>query len=71
MNNSEIAQDSIDRAKEFGRKKDGQISLAVDSIIADFTDRRGLRQEWENIDEDVKNDIIEVWECIMRNIFHL
>lgn len=71
MNNSEIAQHSIDRAKEFGRKKDGQISLVVDAIIADLTDRRGLRQEWEMIDEDVKTDIIEVWECIIRDIFHL
>ena len=68
MTNNEIAEHSIDMAKEFGRKKDGLVSLAVDSIIADLTDRRGLRQEWEQIDADVINDIIEVWECILSKI---
>lgn len=71
MNNSEIAKHSIERAIEFGRQKDDKVSLAVDSIIADLTDRRGLRQEWEQIDDNIKNDIIEVWESIMRDIFHL
>lgn len=36
----------------------------VDKIKADFTDRRGLRQEWDAIDEDIKQEIIETWENI-------
>ena len=31
------------------------------SIIRDFTDRNGLRQEWENIDNDIQDEIIETW----------
>ena len=31
------------------------------SIIRDFTDRRGLRQGWENIDDDIQDEIIETW----------
>ena len=71
MTNTETVEHSIQRALEFGRQKDDKVSLAVDSIIADLTDRRGLRQEWEQIDKDIKNDIIEVWDGIIRNIFHL
>ena len=36
----------------------------VDGIIADFTDRRGLRQEWENIDESIQNEIRDEWIAI-------
>ena len=31
----------------------------------DFTDRRGLRQEWENIDDDVKKEIFVTWEKLI------
>lgn len=30
-------------------------------IIHDFTDRRGLRQGWEQIDDDIQEEIIEKW----------
>ena len=30
-------------------------------IIDDLTDRRGLRQEWEDIDDEVKEEIIKTW----------
>lgn len=33
----------------------------VDKILADMTDRRGLRQEWDNIDEDIQEDIKMEW----------
>ena len=33
----------------------------VDGIIADFTDRRGLRQEWEQIDDEIQNEIRDEW----------
>jgi hypothetical protein len=33
----------------------------VFSILADFTDRRGLRQEWEEIDFDMQEEIIGTW----------
>lgn len=36
-------------------------------IVADFTDRRGLRQEWEQIDEDVQEEILETWLKIIKS----
>lgn len=36
----------------------------VFDIVADFTDRRGLRQEWDNIDDDIQNEIMEKWVSI-------
>ena len=37
----------------------------VDKLVADFTDRRGLRQEWDQIDEDIKKEIIDTWTKIV------
>lgn len=36
----------------------------IDGIIADLSDRRGLRQEWEGIDEDIRLEIRETWTSI-------
>lgn len=38
----------------------------VDAIISDFTTRRGLRQEWENIDEEIQQEIIDKWRSAIR-----
>ena len=35
-------------------------------IEDDLRDRRGLRQEWEQIDEDTQDDIREVWSEKIR-----
>lgn len=34
---------------------------AVLAIIADLSDRRGLKWEWARIDRDVQDEIIEAW----------
>jgi hypothetical protein len=34
---------------------------AVFNIIADLTDRRGIKQEFNNIDGDIQDEIIETW----------
>jgi len=39
----------------------------VKEILADLTDRRGLRQEWENIDNDIQDEIKSEWIQIVRN----
>lgn len=36
------------------------------AIVADFTDRRGLRQEWEQIDDGIQNEIMEEWLGIIQ-----
>ena len=46
-------------------KLERRIELAIDGIIADLTDRRGLRQEWEQIDDDIKTEIRNTWLDIM------
>lgn len=33
----------------------------VDKIIEDLTDRRGLRQEWEQLDEEIQQEIRQSW----------
>jgi hypothetical protein len=36
----------------------------IDQILYDLTDRRGLRQSWESIDEDVRDEIKSAWTDI-------
>jgi hypothetical protein len=38
----------------------------VKEIVADLTDRRGLRQEWDAIDSDIKREILVTWRRIVR-----
>ena len=33
----------------------------VAAIIKDLSDRRGLRHEWDRIDEDIQDEIRETW----------
>lgn len=37
----------------------------ITKIVNDLTDRRGLRQEWDQIDEDIKEEILEKWRKIV------
>ncbi len=37
----------------------------VNDIIKDLTDRRGLRQEWECIDQDIQQEIRDEWKKIV------
>lgn len=38
----------------------------VRAIVRDITDRRGLRQEWEQIDEKTRKEIRATWAAIVR-----
>ena len=42
------------------------VKRTVKRIIADLTDRRGLRQEWEQIDADVQKEITKAWQTIIK-----
>lgn len=44
-----------------------QIRKIVKQIELDISDRKGLRQEWANIDEDVKEEIRDEWFNIIRD----
>ena len=38
---------------------------AVRDIEKDLTDRRGLRQEWERIDDEIQDEIRNVWRDLV------
>jgi len=42
---------------------------AVEEIVKDLTDRRGLRQEWEQIDEEIQLEIKEMWAGFIADAF--
>ena len=43
----------------------------VDAIIKDLCDRRGLRQEFEQIDADTQEEIRRTWEDIVAKILEI
>jgi hypothetical protein len=47
------------------QRAEDQSTAKVFDIISDLSDRRGLRQEWENIDGDIQDEIIEKWKAII------
>jgi hypothetical protein len=50
-------------------KPTSQVKMILFDIVSDFTDRRGLRQEWDNIDDDIQEEILEKWlEIIERHV---
>lgn len=42
-------------------------SRIVNAIIKDLTDRSGLEQEWEMIDDDVRQEIRSAWERLCED----
>lgn len=47
-------------------KAQGQIATEiVRAIERDICDRRGLRHEWERIDEDIQQEIRDTWRKIV------
>lgn len=41
---------------------------AVKRILADVTDRRGWRQEWDMFDEDIQEEIKASWKKILDDL---
>jgi len=39
--------------------------LAVEEIINDLSDRRGLGHEWGSIDDEIQSEIMEGWRVII------
>ena len=69
LNRSQFAriaiENEITQVKEnfLNKSKSKQIAQM---IYADISDRRGLRQELEMIDEDTKEEMINTWEEIIN-----
>lgn len=49
-----------------GEKKSIGAKAKAFDIVNDLTDRRGLRQEWDNIDGEIQAEIIETWMKIIE-----
>lgn len=45
--------------------KPGSIPIAVAGIIRDISGRKGLGNEWEEIDEEIQKEIREKWTKII------
>ena len=45
--------------------KDKAIKRAVDRIISDITARTALGNAWDNVDEDIRAEIVSVWTEIL------
>lgn len=45
-----------------------QAEEIVDAIIDNLTDRKGLRHEWDNIDEEIQAEIRADWMLIARRV---
>ena len=40
----------------------------VQAIYRDFTDRRGLRQAWDTIDDELQAEILAEWKRIVLSV---
>lgn len=47
---------------------DATTKKIVKAILDDVTDRRGWRQEWDEFDEDVQEEIKETWSFKIKTI---
>lgn len=41
-------------------------TVILSEILADLTDRRGFRQQWEGCDDDIQEEIRRAWLKIIR-----
>lgn len=50
------------------KKEDGLTTeeKIVFRFLEDFADRRGLGDEWDGIDDDIQDEIIETWLQIVK-----
>ena len=37
-------------------------------ILIDITDRRGFRQTWDGVDDDIQREIVEAWIAAIREV---
>lgn len=61
----------FDRPSFYGRCKSKHpapdlAQRVVEVIRKDFTDRRGLRQSWESIDDETQDEILDKWTSLVR-----
>ena len=45
----------------------GEAKNKAFKILSDVKNRRGWRQEWDNFDDDVREEILETWIKILES----
>lgn len=65
MNSFDYAKYTFENTKKRLPKLKGA-KLAVETIVEDLCDRRGLKSEWGQIDEEIKEEIKKVWVKIIN-----
>lgn len=50
-----------------GAVSDETIAEIVEALVDDITDRRGLKHEWNAIDEDIQDEIKAKWVTIIKS----
>ena len=56
----------VEEQDDYSRKTQKAKEI-VEEIIEDLTDRKGLRHQWESIDQETREEIKSVWENIIFN----
>lgn len=54
-------------SRALGRPPGGNAARIVNAIVADLSDRRGLRHEWDGIDDDIRAEIVAKWTRIVED----
>lgn len=58
------AKHAVKRAKEYYKFQPHQ--LAAQAILADISDRGGVKHAFAGVDESVMNDILKTWSAIIE-----
>ena len=53
--------------RALGRPPGGNAARIVNAIVADLSVRRGLRGEWQGIDDDIRAEIVAEWTRIVED----
>ena len=64
---NKTVRSSIEHAKKYYvTDNTDKYELAVESILCDLIDRRGIRYSWYDINEDIQKEIKETWRRIIK-----
>mgnify|MGYP001611918986 CR=1 FL=1 len=56
----------FDHVLNKGQEQLTKSEMIVFDIINDISDRRGIKHEWDGIDGDIQEEIIDTWKSIIE-----
>lgn len=57
-----------ENTRKLGTTNRATAEKIVDAIMADLTNRRGLRQSWDSIEASIRHEIVETWAAKVEKI---